>query len=453
MITGLLYASCGDLQRSEDLAQDTFISAWKSLSGLRDPGKLSAWLCQIARHRFLDDSRSAAGEKVRLSNLWTDHKGETAQRPEQELISAEERYLLWHTLSEISQPYRETLVLYYRQGQSTAAVAAAMETNESNVRQRLSRGREMMREQVAAMLERNLSRTAPSAAFAVAVVAALPALIPTTAKAATLATVAKGSAAAQGTGFLATLAFFIGPIMALFVGAEATAHNIRSTQTPRERRFVIRASIALGLIVAGFTAANFASAKLATHFHLRPATYFVALAGFWTLYGCVILTWKILTHRRRQSLRLAQGLGEIPPMSPMPMRFKPFWALAAVTFSTVAALAMFAWRAKDKLGVEIVVAAGILLIIATKIGTRRKSPAALGRYAMLHGLMLGALILIILNWRYETWMATLSHITVPQMQRLIPLWSVNLLVIALIGWIEILAGVSLLLQRAGRRCA
>ena len=51
MVSGVIYSLCGDFHRSEDLAQETFISAWKSLSGITDPEKLSPWLCQIARRR------------------------------------------------------------------------------------------------------------------------------------------------------------------------------------------------------------------------------------------------------------------------------------------------------------------------------------------------------------------------------------------------------------------
>src|SRR5205814_44443 len=71
----------------------------------------------------------------------------------------------------------QTLVLYYRQNQSSEEVAAALEISEETVRQRLARGRQMLREQVTAMLERNLVRSAPRAQFASAVVAALPALV------------------------------------------------------------------------------------------------------------------------------------------------------------------------------------------------------------------------------------------------------------------------------------
>ena len=44
LISGLIYSSCGNLSASEDIAQETFLAAWKSLSGLREPEKLPAML-------------------------------------------------------------------------------------------------------------------------------------------------------------------------------------------------------------------------------------------------------------------------------------------------------------------------------------------------------------------------------------------------------------------------
>ena len=46
MVAGVTYSVCGDLHRSEDLAQETFIAAWKSLAEINEPEKLSPWLCQ-----------------------------------------------------------------------------------------------------------------------------------------------------------------------------------------------------------------------------------------------------------------------------------------------------------------------------------------------------------------------------------------------------------------------
>src|SRR3974390_589493 len=49
LISALAYSATGNLSRSEDLAQETFVSAWKQLADLREPAKLRPWLCRIAR--------------------------------------------------------------------------------------------------------------------------------------------------------------------------------------------------------------------------------------------------------------------------------------------------------------------------------------------------------------------------------------------------------------------
>ncbi len=162
MIAGLAYANCGNLHQSEDIAQETFVSAWKSLSGLRDPSKLPGWLCQIARRRLSDLLRKSSTSEIPFSQAF--ETGEPPIAAETPASSADEAELLWRTLSKISQPYRETLVLYYRQERSVEQVAAAMDTTEAAVRQRLVRGREMLREELAASIERQLTRTAPAPA-------------------------------------------------------------------------------------------------------------------------------------------------------------------------------------------------------------------------------------------------------------------------------------------------
>ena len=52
LICSLAYSATGNVSRSEDMAQETFIAACKQLRALREPAKLRAWLCGIARHRI-----------------------------------------------------------------------------------------------------------------------------------------------------------------------------------------------------------------------------------------------------------------------------------------------------------------------------------------------------------------------------------------------------------------
>lgn len=43
-----------------DLVQETFVSAWRRLHGLRDPERFRPWLFQIARHQVIDHARATA---------------------------------------------------------------------------------------------------------------------------------------------------------------------------------------------------------------------------------------------------------------------------------------------------------------------------------------------------------------------------------------------------------
>jgi zinc protease len=75
---------------------------------------------------------------------------------------------------ETLRAYRDPLILFYRNGDSTAEVADALELSEETVRQRLSRGRGMLNERVARLVETGLRRSNPAKAFTIAVLAALP---------------------------------------------------------------------------------------------------------------------------------------------------------------------------------------------------------------------------------------------------------------------------------------
>ena len=192
LVCSLAYSATGSLSQSEDLAQETFVTAWKQLAGLREPEKLRAWLCGIARNLINNLLRKQEREPSHgaesLEEIHESHSPEPL--PVEQAISNEEQAILWRSLERIPEIYREPLVLFYREHQSIEAVAQNLELTEDAVKQRLSRGRKMLQEQVLAFVEGALEKTNPGKAFTLAVVAALP-LLATTAKAAAVGTTAK----------------------------------------------------------------------------------------------------------------------------------------------------------------------------------------------------------------------------------------------------------------------
>ena len=150
-ICALAYSACGNVARSEDLAQEIFITAWRKLDSLEEPSRFRAWLYGIARNLINNAFRQSHRNPIAGANSLED-AAETpspVDTPDEQTISKEEESLLWRVLSGMPEIYREPLVLYYRQHESVEQVAGALAISEEAVRQRLSRGRALLSERVA----------------------------------------------------------------------------------------------------------------------------------------------------------------------------------------------------------------------------------------------------------------------------------------------------------------
>ena len=254
LISSLAYCATGNVSQSEDLAQQTFVNAWKQLAELREPEKLRPWLCSIARFliskefRRLGREPAHAAESLAAVEEWVSQE----PLPPEQAISEEEKAILWRSLERLPEIYREPLVLFYREHQSIEAVAHDLGLSEEAVKQRLSRGRKQLQEQFLALVAGALKQTTPGKTFTLGVMAALP-LMTVTAKAATATAAAtKGGAVAKATGagaFLQTIAA-LSPILLLggFFGFKMGGDARRSA---RQRESVVR----FWRIVAGSLAA------------------------------------------------------------------------------------------------------------------------------------------------------------------------------------------------------
>jgi RNA polymerase sigma factor (sigma-70 family) len=191
MVCGIALGILGDFAASEDAAQDAFLSAWRKLHELREPDRFRSWLAQIARNAALGHLRRTRGHES-LDDAPT--LVDESPSPDQCAANQEEAALVRAFLSRLPETYRLPLVLFYREGQSVRAVAETLGISEDAVKQRLARGREMLRDQLSGVLENVLTRTAPSVVFTMAIAVAIGALAAPSAIAGTVFT-----AAAAGT--------------------------------------------------------------------------------------------------------------------------------------------------------------------------------------------------------------------------------------------------------------
>ena len=138
------------------------------------PQKLRSWLCGIVRNLAAGTVRRdlRRGGAPQPLDAVAEPVAQTDD-PEAEFVTREEEAILWRALAAMPETYREPMVLFYREEQSIADVASQLDLSQDAVKQRLSRGRAMLREEMAALVESALTRSRPTAAFTASVMGAL----------------------------------------------------------------------------------------------------------------------------------------------------------------------------------------------------------------------------------------------------------------------------------------
>ncbi len=171
LVFGVALARCHDPALAEDVAQEAFVAAWRDLDELRDADRVGTWVAGIARNL----AASAVRTRVRRERFAVDaiESNPDVRTPEDATLEREDRELLQRALAAIPDTHRETLVLFYLQGQSVAEIASALGITADLVKQRLSRGRRALRETVADRVESALTRARLRPAFGAGVLAAL----------------------------------------------------------------------------------------------------------------------------------------------------------------------------------------------------------------------------------------------------------------------------------------
>ncbi len=193
LVCSLAYSIVGDVAASEDIGQEALLTVWRRLPELRQRSQFKAWLGTITRNLARASLRCAAtnGTVRSATNQEADGVANNDAPIEQAVMHREESELVWSTLQGLPELYREPLVLYYRQDQSVSQVATQLNLTPDAVKQRLSRGRAMLRDAVLESVEQSLRKTAPAAAFTLSVMTVLTGLT----SAATAATVGGAGAA------------------------------------------------------------------------------------------------------------------------------------------------------------------------------------------------------------------------------------------------------------------
>jgi RNA polymerase sigma-70 factor (ECF subfamily) len=155
LVFNLCLRQLGQRQAAEDAAQETFISAWKNLGGLRGPFR--PWLLRIAANACTDELR----RRVRRPSSSLDVALEAGvpeppdeePLPETTTLQGELRREVEAALQTLPDEQRLAVVLSDLQGLDYAEIAEVMKTSLGTVKSRIARGRARLREVLRANAE------------------------------------------------------------------------------------------------------------------------------------------------------------------------------------------------------------------------------------------------------------------------------------------------------------
>ena len=141
------YVVCRDRMDAEDAAQDAFVRYFMQKKEFESKEHVKAWLLRTAVNRAKDLARSFF-RKNRMPLEDCAGGTESSGSAEAELIRNEERRQLTSAIMELPESYRIVIHLYYFEDYSCAEAAGVLGLSEANVRKRLSRAREMLKEKL-----------------------------------------------------------------------------------------------------------------------------------------------------------------------------------------------------------------------------------------------------------------------------------------------------------------
>jgi RNA polymerase sigma-70 factor, ECF subfamily len=144
------YRVLGHVEDAEDVAQESFVTAYRSLASWRGDGSVRAWLAQIATRQAL----RAVGRRVRSTSLDRSVDGDApTQRielfhdpdPLAAVNAADRAAQVREAVTNLPEPYRETIALRYFAELSIDDIARTLDRPAGTVKVHVHRGLERLR--------------------------------------------------------------------------------------------------------------------------------------------------------------------------------------------------------------------------------------------------------------------------------------------------------------------
>lgn len=156
-VFNLIYRMLGDEQEAEDLAQEVFVTVFRSIDSFRGDAKFSTWLYRIAtnhtKNRIKYLARRKTKQKQSLQDVEESHLSGALgdggiKSPDHQLMGRELENVLQIAISQLEEEHRTLIVLREIENLSYSEIGRITGLAEGTVKSRLHRARLQLKDVV-----------------------------------------------------------------------------------------------------------------------------------------------------------------------------------------------------------------------------------------------------------------------------------------------------------------
>ena len=132
-------------EEAEEVAQDSFIKAYDSLSSFRGDSKFSTWLYRIVYHKSLDRLKMNKRHRTyELNEEITDDTLDHIENGLEFMLNEERSDIIKKCIDKLSQEEAAIISLYYFEEQSVKEIVKVTDLTEDNIKIKLYRSRKKL---------------------------------------------------------------------------------------------------------------------------------------------------------------------------------------------------------------------------------------------------------------------------------------------------------------------
>jgi RNA polymerase sigma factor (sigma-70 family) len=148
---------CGNREDAEEVAQDSFLKAFRSLSSFRMKSSFATWLYRIVYNSAISHIRTRKKGILSIEEFPADASDFLSTfTDEEEALEQYRRSLVSFALQKLREEERAIITLYYYEEMDTEKIAEVVGISRQNVKVRLFRARQKMSEIIVNSEKKNI---------------------------------------------------------------------------------------------------------------------------------------------------------------------------------------------------------------------------------------------------------------------------------------------------------